>query len=357
MSHSRKHRPGPAAVMDGLDEPVDTRIADLESVLAEKDELLTQLTARLEQAAEQLDRLRREGVQSASADTHSAHKHQSHIEDQPTLTADLQQMLQDWQGLQVDGWFGRLDLQLAELRDLVAQAYIPQSEPSDQATAEAPTSLADALSRMGEAVATARAESSQTRHALDGTWEATKAAMFAEDNPAGPEAASEDGEFDAPPTPVTEDFWLPTKLSLPDRPVAVDWSTTPSPEDLQQAIEQREEFIDQLLEHIQALELDYQGTRQVPDLGELTPEQQAQLEAWVTIQREQLRQTEVALSIERAQLSRDQRHLRREQELINKELKRLGVKKLVNEQIEEEEPSQVPTPAKRGWRGLFGPKK
>src|ERR1700733_2663859 len=94
------------------------RVETLEAQLAEREQLVTALTERLEQAAEQLDRLHRTGADRGVRSGILGIPPEL-IQQQQKLVEDLQQAVQQWEDMQPGAFFGRLESQLTQIHDLV----------------------------------------------------------------------------------------------------------------------------------------------------------------------------------------------------------------------------------------------
>src|SRR5690606_15432552 len=92
------------------------QLADLQTKLKEKETLVAALTGRLEQAAEQLDRLRRMGADRGNRTV--AGVPPELIEEQRELTAQLQVAVNEWQEANAAAALSRIEVQVAEIRDI-----------------------------------------------------------------------------------------------------------------------------------------------------------------------------------------------------------------------------------------------
>src|SRR6516225_434085 len=98
------------------DLPVDAET--IQSQLREKEQLVAALTERLEQAAEQLDRLRRTGVDKGRRPLGGGFPAEV-IEEHKTTLEDLKRVISRWEEMQAEVTLGRIETQIAELRDLM----------------------------------------------------------------------------------------------------------------------------------------------------------------------------------------------------------------------------------------------
>src|SRR5262245_36056726 len=99
------------------DPPVDAAI--IQTQWREKEQLVAALTERLEQAAEQLDRLRRTGVDKGRRPLGGGFPAEV-IEDHKNTLEDLKRVIARWEDIQAGASLGRIETQIAELRDLLA---------------------------------------------------------------------------------------------------------------------------------------------------------------------------------------------------------------------------------------------
>src|SRR6185369_14757427 len=97
--------------------PSEGDVASLQRQLQEKEQLVAALTERLEQAAEQLDRVRRTGAdRGARRGGGGGALPLELIEDHRTAIDELKQAVTRWEEMQAGLTLGRLETQIAELR-------------------------------------------------------------------------------------------------------------------------------------------------------------------------------------------------------------------------------------------------
>ena len=291
------------------------QIEELQQLVIEKNELLEVLTERLELAAEQLDRVRRQGGSLEPAPSQP----QGTPFDDPTLTDDLRQMLSDWQDLQGRGYFGSLEQRLDGIQGMVSQLRF---EPVNRGRAEEerPKSVSEILAKHAYTPDTAAASPTHEKSDMSSD---------------SPNAASSD------------------HLQLPEPPPPVDIENG-STQELREALRQREEYIARLKDYLLAMDAADQLPSSPPDLGSLSEEQQHALETWEASIRKDIRQTQIQLWIERAQLSREQMRISQMEHHLETETRRLGMTK----QRAAGAPETTPPDAQKGknWLGLFGNK-
>lgn len=298
--------------------PLSSDVETLQQLLVEKNELLEVLTERLELAAEQLDRVRRQGgtLEPAPSAKNSAL-------DDPEVSDDLRQMLADWQDLRGRGWFGSLEERLDGLHGLVSQLRF-ESGPRGRADDERPSSVADVLAKHGFDPQALDDEASNGTNASNSSESAGKA---------GAES-----------------------LQLPEPPPPVDIDNG-STQELRTGLRAREDYIVRLKDYLIAMDAAHQLPSTPPDLGTLSPEQRQALEDWEANIRKEIRQTQIQLWIERAQLSREQMRISQMEHHLETETRRLGLVKqrTAAGPISHEPPPNDPNKGKN-WLGLFGGK-
>lgn len=278
-----------------------TELHRLQEQVAEKDELIAALTARLEQAAEQLDRLRRNGTSFGGSDLGLALPSEL-VDEQKTLLADLRDSLARWEQAQAAATLGRLECQVAELRDLVA------GQVASGQTVAAPLSPAQTLARLGVEAADANSASKPS------LWEQQKAALLAQDD-----AASATVDKAAAPAGDERDQ-LP---ALPEPPAAIDWERV-SEDEIREAVRIRDEHIADLRQLVELTRTLPPPAETAPRFDDLPADQREALLAWENRISERLRQTEIDLALERARLSREQNMVRQQREQLEKQMRRIG---------------------------------
>lgn len=285
---------GTAPVRHDAVGPTAAADLDLQRQLAEKDQLIAALTERLEQAAEQLDRARRLGPDGVSAALPD-----ELIVDQQALLEELRLAVQQWQDLQAAAALGRIEMQLGEIRDLVAsRPAMPSTEPVSTPAG----TLAEALAGLrGPSVpANSSAEPSNL------TWEQQKARLLGGDAREDSESGKASSGADA--SSVIEPL-------LRSRPAPVDLGEQ-DPRILREAIDLREEYIDRLAAHLRASREPSRFAGTLPRFEELPEKEREVLEAWRDRIHDELRQAEVDLSLERARVSRERLNLKCEMEQL-----------------------------------------
>ncbi len=318
--------------------------ADIELIqnqLNEKEQLVAALTERLEQAAEQLDRLRRTGVDKGrrlpggggSLPAELVDEHKNTIE-------DLKRVIARWEDIQAEATLGRIETQIVELRDLVVSGGIGAGGIGSGGGSHAGHAAAHAAahSSPSQPAAPPRPKPAETVAATsagktggNAWWEAQKAAMMGEPVPAAVQAeldqkaaAAHVEEPDEPGSESAGGSGL-ADFDVPELPPPVNGDEL-TPEAALAAIRQRDEIIRQLREPIllwKASGMLPAGVRSLSELPEPLKKCIADLEAqWQA----KFRQVELDLSLERARLGREQAALRQQQDALQKQSRNGGGK-------------------------------
>lgn len=268
----------------------------LESQLKEKDELVAALTERLEQAAEQLDRIQRTGGVLPL----------EMIEEQRSLTQNLQEVVTHWEESQPTEALGRIENHLIELRDLV----------TNQNGAGGITTSASHRSLGSDGSVTS---------GLSG-YEALKASMFSEDADETPVFGGQSSE-ETVASFATEESEAVINVELPepepiDPPEAIDLETSDLGV-LRQAVEVRDTYIGYLISKLKASEsragmkVDWEALDNAPE------ELRSRLEGLEERLEELLRLAVVELALERARLGREANRQEQLELQIKRKMKQL----------------------------------
>lgn len=276
------------------------QIAELETRLHEKDELVGALTQRLEQAAEQLDRMQRSGGDRASKGGGGGIPHEM-LEDQRTLTQELQHAVTQWGDSQPTETLERIESRLTELREL--------------------------LQTGGGGGISSAAGSGAGDTGLSG-YEALKASMMTDDPHAAPtESSQEEPAADAVAASPEASFEPQEELPEPDQvdaPVAIDVSSADM-DALKDAVESRDQYIAYLIQKVRVAESRTGLSVNWEALNDAPEELQTRLQSLESRLEDTLRLTEVELSLERARLGREANRLEQLEQQIEKEQKKLGI--------------------------------
>lgn len=270
-------------------------LAAAEAQLQDKEQLVAALTERLEQAAEQLDRVHRTGGDRRA---HLGGFPPELVEQQKSLVDELQHAVETWEAMQASLVLGRLEVQITELRDLV----------SERLTA-AP--VAGTMPVPAERLGSETPRRSQGDDAAPQGWEALKASLLGDAPPAEADAA--DGTAD--------DSAADEPLELENAPPPLDPESA-NPDELRRAIDARDEFIAQLARNLRRLNTRHRLPDDWSALANVPDELRERLMALERRLEESLRLAEVETSLERARLGREAIRLRLWEEQLQKEARR-----------------------------------
>ena len=335
---------------------------ELQQQLDEKDQLVLALTERLEEAAEQLDRVHRSGADKGARVSNGGlpadvGAHQQSLIEQLGKTVEL------WEDVRPRDAFARIESRLDDLRSLVEGGVAGRSPAAPAAGVTAPSSSspresADAAKKSGET----SGEGSQGDAPLS-AWEKMKAELMQEDSTPAPatskrpEPTSDNVTAPEPPpeqNPPPVDH--PTQRALEplselELPEPIDPDTADRTE-LAAGIEARDQYIGYLTRRLRSVEsrtheaIDWEQLNNAPE--ELRETLQ-QLEADLV---DRLRIAEVDLSLERARLSRVETRVRGMQKQIEKRMNSVAGKG----PSKSEGPADAPSNGKK-TKSWFGSRK
>jgi hypothetical protein len=282
------------------------RVETLEAQLAEREQLVAALTERLEQAAEQLDRLHRTGADRGVRSGILGIPPEL-IQQQQKLVEDLQQAVQHWDDMQPGAFFGRLESQLTQIHDLVLNRGGGAANPNDAAFARDESRHEERSSR--------RSPSDSPKSVL----EFMKASYHAESAPS--EESPHDANAENPPSDAAPAVLCVDLPPLEDPPAPVDTQNA-TQEELGQACETRDAYVVYLLQRLRQIESMGHVPNSWVGLENLPDELRARLDALEKRLQETLRLAEVELSLQRAKLAREEVRIRVIDEQLQKDLKR-----------------------------------
>jgi hypothetical protein len=301
-----------------MQESVDS----LESQLAEKEQLVAALTERLEQAAEQLDRLHRTGADRALRAGFMGIPPEM-VQQQKKLVEDLERAVQQWEDMQPGAFFGRIETQLSQIQECIRNSDHPPSShaPSDRAFAPSgySSTYADFVRNNGGSTGGGESRSGSSA-APNSLLDLTK------NGGGGPHSTSTEAESDDPesnssdpaPRATPVDIILPP---LQDPPEPIDRATATA-EELAGACEIRDSYIVYLLQRLRQIESRGHVPNSWADVADVPDEMRVRLEALEKRLEETLRLAEVELSLQRAKLGREEARIRTLDDQVQKELRR-----------------------------------
>ncbi|TWU13523.1 hypothetical protein CA54_23580 [Symmachiella macrocystis] len=288
----------------------------LESQLQEKEDLVFALTERLEQAAEQLDRYRRAGARQSRS---GGGMPKEIVEEQKSLFDEMRQMIAQWEATQPGVTLGRIELQVTELRDLVAGNVLGDGNGGG--------GIGSALSALTKSEPAPAAEEPQEAAAAPsndfkpGSWEAQRAALMAGEPV--PESKPEPvAEVEVPAT-ETDDVVEEAAEDLTNTPTPIDLHSADI-EQLRQAVQERDRIIASLKQQIEEQE----GSGEVvkfDTMDSMPDEFREKLDALEEEWKDKIRETEVELSLERAKIAREKAELQQQQHQMQKHREKMGV--------------------------------
>lgn len=304
------------------------RNEELQKKLSEREKMVSALTSRLEQAAEQLDRLRRSGADRGGKLLSGIPAEV--IDEQRDLINDLKSAIQHWEELQSTSAMGRFEAQLAELREMLAEQLNLKGKIDTRSSG----------SLLGSPAPSKPSKPSSSRHdegAGGGSWDEMKARLLGDsgqkdsstDNsdvmipgaePPSSQAEQIPGSEPSDETPTETSF----DVEIHERPVPVENFEDADAETLRSAVTARDEHIDHLMDVIQTLK-EQGGMVELED----AKKRQAELE-------EKLRKSEIEMSMERAKLSREESRLKQlAEELKNPNMRKKNEEKPKPDEREE----------------------
>ena len=294
----------------------------LKNDLLAKEDLITALTDRLEQAAEQLDRLRRSGADRGwrgggglPGDV---------IQDQRAAVEELKQIAARFDEMQAATTLGRLEMQVSELRDLIVTLQQSPSRPETPASQRTPVFSGPA----GSSAFTTPAPTGGS------WWDRQKAAMLG-DEP-GSESPQDEGstaEVGAASTDNGADLESSDRRAIPDFSEFL-FEIPPLPPEphwdeltLEQAcalLRERDALLIQLREPLVQAHMANLFAQGFGSIAALPDDLRTELSDLQDQWEARFRKHETELSIERARLAREQMQARQLQEQLRKQANDAG---------------------------------
>ncbi len=257
---------------------MEGRLQEKEAELAKKDRTVHELTQRLSQTAERLDRFKRTGSDRNVTSTAAFSKEV--VDQQTELVADLQRAVQMWEDMQISCGLGRLEMQVSDLQVLFEE-HFREEEPEPEVASE----------ETGE---TAAEEALVEEVAVDSDFEP-------ESEPAQESLAEEE--------PKADDEWeLTEEDASPISPPEIVNFAQADEESLRRCVEQQDEYIDALSARLQRTAerktaVDWDALAEDPEKLART------LENTVARLKHHYRFTDFELTLQRTRLKRRERDL------------------------------------------------
>lgn len=298
--------------MSSPPEPSVLDDSEVQRQLGEKDQLIRALTERLEEAAEQLDRVHRSGGDKGGG-RYGGGGSSELASQQQSLIEQLTKSVELWEDVQPRDVFARIEERLDELRDMLEGGVVAtsgESAPKKQDTLAGWEKMkADLLG--GESDEPAPTASPPV------TLSSPAAPATQEDESSSEESKDEPATVSTPASIVYEPS--PQPLDEQELPAPVDFEIAQR-EDLEAAIESRDQYIGYLTRRLRSAEsnahqqINWEELNNAPDkLRESLQNLESELD-------DRLRIAEVDLSLERARLSRVETRIRAMQSQIEKKL-------------------------------------
>jgi hypothetical protein len=310
-----------------VDRLVDTEL--IQNRLREKEQLVAALTERLEQAAEQLDRLRRTGVDKGRRPLGGGFPAEV-VEEHKTTLEDLKRVIARWEDMQAEVTLGRIETQIAELRDLMVGSGQAGSYVAPRSPAPPPAQAATPQAAPKERPAEPQAHQPTGKGGGNAWWEAQKAALMGEPLSEEAQAALEAPSAEAS-AGTAEDAASTASAScdlegvkIPDLPAPIDFENI-TLEEARAAIRERDTIIGQLREPLILLKASGQLPGDLPTLEHLPAPLRERIAELETQWQAKFRQVELEVSLERARLAREQSAVRQQQEALQKQLRKDGL--------------------------------
>lgn len=335
-----------------------TRVDRQNEALQDKDDIIGALTDRLEQAAEQLDRLKRSG-----ADRGPRGVPNEMFAAQESMRVGIESIADQFEGIDLGASFYRLELLMNEVRELVIHA--PTSDVSDSSTPQIESSSTNIGNAQPESV---KDESASEDSLAVSDWDAIKRQLLGDEAEAD-EVTHED-EFEkcedaqSSNKPLDSALQLAAVEGLPsddaeelpsdaavvsleplpdDLPEPVDLEFA-EPEDLIDALEVRDRYISVLTRRLE----DRHSKLTVPTDWDVLAQAPDSLVAAVHRLHDELtdavRTAEVDICLERARLSRERTKLDKLSESIEES----------REQADQSPKDSRPKDQSQRWRRMLG---
>ncbi len=299
-----------------LSETAAEQIASLMDQVRSKDTLVMQLTERLEQAAEQLDRLHRSGADKRHGGGGGGGGSRELVEQTGALTTRVEEALEAWNqtGPQFDYICQRLDEIAGSL-----QGGATPTKGNSRSSAPSPTpSQAQAPSAAGGAGGSFWEK--MKSNMMDGSGPAPAVAQAAV-APAGPTHSSPAEATDGATAAQSADAVL-QRISAP-APVVIDVDTA-SIEELREAVTTRENYISALISELRTAEPFPILPSDLKESGIAPEELVASLFEMENRLKTKMLREELDLSLERARIARERSKLELVKTQLESQIKRLS---------------------------------
>ena len=321
-----------------MDASVTESMAKFQADLNQKDELIGALIHELEQAVEQLDRVKRSGAdRSLSNDSSPSLSPFAELtQSRSPLMDDLRQMAEEWEQTQPGTALARIESELAAVHDLIRNLHREERpRPELGRFEECVRQLAEDVDRPSQ---TEQDTVNMTLDESSPSWDAIKAQLYESTPSVNPTESSADDR----------QLWkLLAEIPAP-REVNFDHADL---NELKLAISERDSYIIQI-NRLFRTRNDFSMPTDWASLASVPSEMQVRIESLIEHLNVQVRLGEVEMSLERARLARERSYIQSERETIEKHMKRLGLTSLSElDNIS----AATGTASDRRWMRFLGP--
>jgi hypothetical protein len=297
---------------------IERLLEEKEAQLRDRDRTVQELTKRLTQSAERLDRVRRVGSDGPVIQTAAFPKEV--VEQQSELVEDLQRAVQLWENMQLGCGLGGLQMQLADLQSLFEEHFREKEPPPEPIPADQETPSLETGEPSNE-----NAE--------------TDSELAAE--PGSPELLPE--EVNA--STIEEDEISPVDDVCPLRPPEILTLADAKLGDLQRCVEQQDAYIDYLTARLQRV-AEKTSTVDWDDLAGKPEKLKNQLEHTAKKLLQSRHLAEFELALQRTRLKRKERELKKLSDDLAGEVK--------SADLHPDPDTGKETPGGRRWMRMLG---
>ncbi len=285
-----KSSPHPDEMAERLRE-LERQLLQKDTELQDRERTCQELTKRLAQTVEKLDRVQRVGTDRAIVSTAAFPKEV--VEQQTELVGDLKRAVELWENMQMSCNLGRFEMQITDLKELFEE-HFREEEPEEEAEAESETSEEKA----GEVSAESEDE--------------------AEASAGDPEESADAGEEED-----DEDVYQALDDFSPVRPPEILDLAEAGEEALRRCAEQQDDYIDYLSARLKRVA---ENTKAVDweDLREKPEKLRTQLERTASKLQQSRHFAEIELALQRTRLKRRERELQAVSQDLERQMESLG---------------------------------
>ncbi len=281
---------------------MEARLKETEAELLKRDRMVRELTQRLSQTAERLDRFQRMGSDRTVVSTAAFPKEV--VEQQTELVDDLQRAVQMWEDMQVSCGLGRLEMQVSDLQVLFEE-HFREEEPEEEQAEE------ESAEQAAEEEASALSDEEAEEPDADTRAEPDADAVANAESDADADAPSELENESEPDAEAEEewDFLLSEEEECPLRPPEILNLAEADEQSLRQCAKDQDAYIDYLSARLQRTA----ERKTAVDWDALVedPEKLTKMLEYTMTRLEQSRHlTEFELTLQRTRLQRKERNLK-----------------------------------------------